>query len=125
MSCHNIDFHNISDIEAGKAFRALAEKHRVSLESLYQNAEERVVEFKLNHPVSWQLKHRIIDEYIIAPEDIQNLPVWTESIIEPGGNFERLEFEDGTVVTRLRTKRNFYICSHINKKKASDDLPLF
>ena len=115
MSSQNIDFQNISDADAGKAFRALAEKHGVSLEAIYQKAVEKVIELKLNHPADWRLKHKILDEYVIAPEDIQNLPIWTESIIEPGGNFEKLEFEDGTVVTRLRNKRNLYVCSHLQK----------
>lgn len=115
MSSQNIDFQKISDAEAGKAFRALAEKQGVSLETIYQKAEETLIELKLNHPVNWQIKHKILDEYVIEPEDIQNLPPWTESIIQPGGNFEKLQFEDGTVVIRLRNARNLYVCSDIRK----------
>ena len=36
MSSQNIDFQKISDVEAGKTFKVLAEKHGISLEALYR-----------------------------------------------------------------------------------------
>lgn len=104
-----------SDLALGQQLRAAAAAVGCSPSAFISHAQESLARQRLIQTAAFPPFPTVEEELTLGPEHLAEWPEWTAELIGPESRLERLRWPDGTVVTRLLTRRALVLGANISR----------
>lgn len=104
-----------SDLILGQQCRAAAAAAGCSPAAFLKNAQESLAWQRLIVTPNFPPFPAVEQELTLGPEHLAEWPEWTADLVAPESRIERLRWPDGTVVTRLLTRRALVLGANITR----------